>query len=96
MTHQLDLLLEAPAVALLERVLQHAEPFERLLGRVVLERADGVVVIGDERREIAEAFGDHVEHRAVRRERDVLHEPRDLGARAAATPCPNRAAARRR
>jgi len=74
--HQLDPLLDAPAVALFELVLQPAHPLERT-GVAVGHLHRGVVVRGDQRAQLAEAFGDDVEHRVVRVERHVLHQPRD-------------------
>ena len=40
----------------------------------------GVVIRGHERRQVAEALGHHVEHRVVRVERHILHQPRHLHA----------------
>ena len=72
---QLDPLLETPAVALLERVLQLPQAGQRRVeaGRRDLERR--VVVLGHQRREIAEPLGDDIEHRALGRQRHVLLEP---------------------
>ena len=73
--HQLDALLEAPAVALLELVLQRAEPLERAWVAVVGHLDSRVMVGLHQRREIAEPLGDDVEDRRCGRERHVLHEP---------------------
>ena len=73
----LDALLEAPAVAFLEVVLQAAEAFEPRRGRVAGDLDGGMVILGHERGEIAEPFRHHIEHRLRRRQRHVLHQPRD-------------------
>ena len=92
--HQLDALLEPPAVALLELVLQSAHLLERR--RVAVRHLDrGVMVGGDEGAQFAQPLGDDVEDGVVGVERHVLHQPRHLQCPARATPRRDRAAARR-
>jgi hypothetical protein len=63
--HHLDLLFEAPSVALLELVLQRAEPLEMRRGGRLRHRDRRVVIGGDQVREVADAVGDDVEHRPL-------------------------------
>ena len=72
---ELDLLFQPPAVALLELVLEPAEPLERRRTRVGRQRR--VVVRGDQRRQLAEAVGHFVEHGSIAFARNILLEPRD-------------------
>jgi hypothetical protein len=72
--HHLDPLLDAPAIALVELVLEAAEAFERRRRGVEGHVVRGMVVVGDQRAQRAEAFGDDVEHRLGRGERHVLLE----------------------
>ena len=65
--HQLDALFDAPAVALLELVLQPAERLEARRRRVGRHAHGGMVVGRDQIAELAEAFGDDVEHRPIGR-----------------------------
>ncbi len=78
--HQLDALLEAPAVALFQLVLQPAHPLERRLV-AVRDLGRGMVIRGDERAQVAQPFGDDLEHAVVGVERHVLHQPGDAGGR---------------
>ena len=71
----LDTLLEPPSIALLELVLEVAQPLE--LGMAVGDLSRHVVILRDERAELAQAGGDFVEDRAIRRAGDVLIETRD-------------------
>ena len=78
---QLHSLLDAPPVTLFQLVLQLSELREHR-GRASLgDVARRVVIGGDELADIAEAVGDHVEHRAVCGQRNVLREPADAQAR---------------
>ena len=75
--HQLDPLLEAPAVALLEGVLQATQPRQGCR-RAVLGHLDRGMVVGrHEIGQVTQPLGDHVEDRAIGRERHILLEPRD-------------------
>ena len=85
--HQLDALLEAPAVALLELVLQSPEPLEPRRAAVARRLDGGVVIVGRERGEVAETFGDDVEDGSAARERHVLHRAARRESPAAATRC---------
>ena len=82
-------LLEPPAVPLLELVLQLAQPLERARRRVVRDAHRGVVVVRDERAELAEA------RRRPRRTRVRSPAPGRPG-RAARRAAPARARSRRR
>jgi hypothetical protein len=77
----LDALLDPPAIALVELVLQAAEAFQRGRRRVVGHVVRGVMVGGDHLAQRAEAFGDDVEDRLVGGKRDVLLETRHDDAR---------------
>ena len=74
----LDLLFEPPAVALLELVLQLAEAVEaaRRYRRRLGHLHGGVVILRDERPELAKPGRHLVEHRAIGGARHVLIEPR--------------------
>ena len=72
---QLHLLFEPPAVALLELVLQPAEPLERRRTRVGRQRRP--VIRGYQRSQLAEAVGHFVEHGSIAFARNILLEPRD-------------------
>jgi len=79
--HQLDALLQSPAITLLQLVLQGAEPVERTRAAVVDNVNGRVMVSLHQAGQVAEPLGDDVEHRRRCRQRDVLLEPRDPGPR---------------
>ena len=79
--HDFDLLLEPPAVALFELVLQRSRAARAAAGVAALgHRERGVVIVGDEAGEVAEAVGDDVEHRPLVEERRVLRQAADAQA----------------
>ena len=71
----LDLLLEAPAVTLLELVLKLAEPVEA--ARRFGEMNGGVMILRHQVAKLAEAGGNLVEHGPIGGERHFLVEARD-------------------
>ena len=74
---QLDALLDAPPVPLFQLVLQLSERREHRRRASLGHVARRVVIGGDELTDIAEPFGDHIEHRAVGGQGNVLREPAD-------------------
>ena len=94
--HQLDALLEAPAVALLEFVLEPARAARAPPRSHVSATPDGgVVVRHHEVAQVAEALGDHVEDREVGRTAARPDRDAPRAGSAGARPSPNPAAARR-
>ncbi len=83
--HQLDALLEIPAVLLLELVLKAAQPIERRFTVVATggHLVHGMVIRRDHIAQGAQPIGHDVEYRAMRGQRDILLEPRDANARLA-------------
>jgi hypothetical protein len=72
--HHLDALLDTPAVALFQLVLQAPESLERAIVSLFGDFGRGVVVIGDQSAEIAEPFRHDVEHRPVGGEWNILDQ----------------------
>ena len=72
---ELHLLFQPPAVALLELVLEPAEPLECRGTRVGRQRRP--VIRGYQRSQLAEAIGHFVEHGSIAFARNILLEPRD-------------------
>ncbi len=89
--HQLDALLERPAVGLVERLLRARERGHGRLGVIVGHACGGVVIGGEELLQRAEAFRDDIEDRLMAGQRHILDKSRSGGAGLA----PDRAGVRR-
>ena len=79
--HELDALFQPPAVALLELVLQDAQPLEESVCPVLRNIERHVMVRADQRAEITEPVGDDVEDGTGIGQGHVLLEPRHAHAR---------------
>ncbi len=73
--HELDTLLEPPAVPFLELVLQAAESIEQGRGAAGPDLDRGPMVVADQSGQFPEAIGDDIEHAAIVAEGHVLFEP---------------------
>ena len=80
---ELHPLLEAPAVAFFQFMLEPPEALERCLACGLGDVYRGVVIRHHEGAQAAEAFGDHVEHREMGRQRHVLVQARHAQVRLA-------------